>query len=61
MARLHSIKKTGYNEEDETKINDVAKALASVGIELMNQDGEWNRLDDIFTQIAQPHNLTANP
>jgi len=26
LARLHNIKQKGFNEEDETKINDVAKA-----------------------------------
>ena len=29
IARLHNIKAKGFNEEDETKINDIAKALAS--------------------------------
>lgn len=32
MARLHSIKAKGYNEEDATQINDVAKALATIDV-----------------------------
>lgn len=30
MARLHNIKATGFNEEDATRVNDVAKALATL-------------------------------
>lgn len=52
MARLHSIKQRGFNEEDETKINDVAKALASAGIKLMDADGEWRRFDAILTELS---------
>lgn len=52
MARMHSIKQKGYNDEDTTKINDVAKALKSVGIELMNQSGQWNEMDDLYEEIA---------
>lgn len=52
MSRLQSIKQMGFNEEDETKINDVAKALNSVGIELMGQDGQWRNMSDIFMDIS---------
>ena len=52
MARIQSIKEKGFNEEDEVKINDVAKALASVNIELMNQDKEWRDMSDIFMDIS---------
>lgn len=52
MSRLQSIKQMGYNEEDETKINDVAKALNAVNIELMGQDGEWRSMSDIFMDVA---------
>ena len=53
MARLHSIKQKGYSEEDETKINDVAKALDKVGIALMDSDGQWRDFDDILTDISK--------
>ena len=52
MARLHSIKQKGFNEEDETKINDVAKALDKVGIALMDQDGNWRDLSTIFIELS---------
>ena len=53
MARLHSIRTTGYNQEDETKVNDVAKALKTVGIELMNSQGEWQDFDQILTTLSK--------
>lgn len=60
MSRMHQIKQRGYNEEDETKINDVAKALNTVGIALMTQDGEWRELSDIFNDVAAKWNgMTA--
>ena len=52
IARLHQIKQTGYNSEDETKINDIAKALANVDIALMDQSGEWRDMTDIFEDVA---------
>lgn len=53
MARLHSIKQMGYNEEDETKINDVAKALKTVGVTLMDSEGNWRDMSTIFTEISE--------
>lgn len=53
MARMHSIKQQGFNSEDETTINDVAKALNKVGVVLMDQSGEWREMDDIFAEIAE--------
>ena len=52
MSRLHSIKQLGYNEEDSTRINDIAKALSVVDVELMNQDGSWRSMSVIFDEIA---------
>lgn len=36
LARIQNMKKYGFDEEDGTKINEVSRALASVGIELMD-------------------------
>lgn len=52
MARLHSIKQKGYNEEDETQINDVAKALGTIDVALMDNEGNWRSMSDIFDDIA---------
>ncbi len=52
MARLHSIKEKGFNEEDETKINDVAKALSKIDVALLDSEGNWRSMSDIFSDIA---------
>lgn len=53
ISRLHSIRTTGYNQEDETKINDVAKALKTIDVELLDQEGNWRDMTDIFNDIAE--------
>ena len=53
LARLHTIRATGYNSEDETKINDVAKALKTIDVELMDQQGNWRDMSDIFTDVSE--------
>ncbi len=52
MARLHSIKAKGYSEEDETKINDVAKALKHIDVALLDNEGNWRDMSAIFSDIA---------
>ena len=52
MARLHSIKAKGYTEEDETKINDVAQALGTIDVALLDNEGNWRAMSDIFSDIA---------
>lgn len=53
IARLHQIKQNGYNSEDETKINDVQKALAKIDVSLMDQNNEWRDMDTIFQEIGE--------
>ena len=52
MARIQSIKQKGFNEEDETKINDVAKALSNIDVALLDNEGNWRDMSDIFLEIA---------
>ncbi|MBQ8616435.1 MAG: phage tail tape measure protein [Oscillospiraceae bacterium] len=52
MARLHSVKAKGFNDEDETKINDVAKALNTIDVALLDNEGNWRAMSDIFSDIA---------
>lgn len=51
MARMHQIKQNGFNDEDTTKLNDVAKALATINVELMD-NGQWRAMNDIYSDIA---------
>lgn len=52
MSRLQSIKQMGYNEEDETKINDISKALNKIDVAIMDNEGNWRDMSDIFMDIA---------
>lgn len=60
MARMHSIKKTGFNEEDATQINDVAKALNTLGIELLDEQNNWRSMSDIMLEIAEQWDTLDN-
>lgn len=53
LSRLHSIKQTGYNEEDETRLNDIAKALDTINVRLMDEYGAWIPLNEVFSSIAE--------
>lgn len=52
MARMHSIKQTGFNSEDATTLNNVAKALAAIDVEMMDKVGNWRDMSDIMADIA---------
>ena len=52
IARLHQIKQSGYNSDDETKINDIAKALSNINVALMDQDGNWRDMETILQEVA---------
>lgn len=52
MSRLTSVKQRGFNEEDETKVNDVAKALNSINVQLTDGEGQWRRIEDIFADVG---------
>ena len=53
LARMHNIKQRGFNEEDATKINDVAKALATVDIALLDSENNWRNMSDIFKDVSE--------
>ena len=60
MARLHSIKEKGFNEEDETKINDIAKALGTIDVALMDNEGNWRSMSDMAEHPNGLHRVTYN-
>lgn len=53
LARMHQIKASGFNSEDETRINDVAKALATINVELLDSEGDWRDMSDIYADVAE--------
>lgn len=52
LARVQSLKETGYDSTDNTSVNQVSKALASVNIQLMNSQGQWNNFADVLDQLG---------
>lgn len=52
LARFTSLKENGFDEEDGTKINEVSKSLAQVGIELVDSTGNFNDLGGIIDQLG---------
>ena len=48
LARVQNMKEYGFDEEDGTKVNDVAKALATVNIALMDSQGQFRNVGTIF-------------
>lgn len=53
LARMHQIKLSGFNSEDATKVNDVAKALGTLNIELFDGEGKWRDMNLIYEEIAE--------
>lgn len=52
LSRISRITQTGFNEDDDTKLNDVAKALDTVGIALTDQTGNFRDFGVIIDEIA---------
>ena len=52
-SRMSQMRQKGFDEEDGTQINDVAKALSSVGIELMTVDGKFNDFGSILDTVGE--------
>ena len=56
FSRLRNVRQTGYNEDDDTKINDIAKALNEVDIALFDSQGNWRNIADILSDVAYKWN-----
>lgn len=56
FSRLRNVRQTGYNQDDDTKINDIAKALNEVDIALFDSQGNWRNIADILSDIAYKWN-----
>ncbi len=61
ISRYESIKKTGFNEEDATKLNDVVRALSQVGINALDSKGQLLDFATVMDAVgAKFDNLSKN-
>lgn len=66
VARYRQITETGFSEEDGTGINQVARALAEVGIQVKDETGRFRDFGDVMDELgmkweelaARPDNVT---
>ncbi|MEK4008328.1 phage tail tape measure protein [Paenibacillus sp. FSL H3-0333] len=52
LARMQSMKENGFDEEDGTQVNDVAKALATIGVELVDAQGNFRDFGVVMDEIG---------
>ena len=52
ISRYESIKKTGFNQEDTTKLNDVVKSLSDVGITATDSQGQLRDFADVMDEVG---------
>lgn len=53
MARYQSLKEKGYAEEDGTQVNQVAKSLKEVGIEIIDQQGNFRNFGIVMDELGK--------
>jgi len=53
ISRFESIKKTGFNEEDSTKLNDVVKSLHDVGINALDSQKQLRDFADVMDELGK--------
>lgn len=56
IARYESIKKTGFNSDDPTKLNDVVKALSDVGIQALDSQGQLKEFAVVMDELGAKFN-----
>ena len=52
ISRYESIKNTGFNSEDETKLNDVVEALDEVKIKATDSEGQLRDFGDVMDELG---------
>jgi TP901 family phage tail tape measure protein len=52
MARIQNMKEKGFDEEDGTKVNQVAKALNAVGVQLMDNQGQFRNFGTVMDELG---------
>lgn len=52
LARVQNLQENGFDETDGTKINDVAKALATVDIALVDSTGQFRNFGTVMDELG---------
>lgn len=52
LSRMSRITTTGFNEDDDTKLNDVAEALNEIGIALTDSEGDFRNFGTIIDEVG---------
>lgn len=52
LARVQSLKENGFDETDGTKVNQVAKALGSINVNLMDSNGQFRNFGKVMDDIG---------
>lgn len=52
LSRMSRITTTGFNEDDDTKLNDVAEALNEIGIALTDSEGNFRNFGTIVDEVG---------
>lgn len=63
MSRMQNLKMKGYTDSedgDNASLNDVAKALDTINVSLMDSAGNWRNIDDVFDDIAAKWNTMTD-
>ncbi len=53
LARMQNMVAHGFDEEDGTKINNVAKALASINVQLIDSSGQFRNLGTVVDEVGE--------
>ena len=59
ISRYESIKKTGFNSEDSTSLNDVTKALSQIGITATDSQGQLRDFADVMDEVGARFNTLS--
>jgi hypothetical protein len=52
MARYQQLREKGFDESDGTQVSQVSKALASVGIQLMDSQGQFRNFGTVMDELG---------
>jgi len=52
ISRMQSLKERGFDETDGTQVNQVAKSLATIGVQLIDNQGQFRNFGKVMDEIG---------